>query len=109
VVVANNGVYTFTVAVWYLGQIETYTGTYTHAAAETATQTRDALISNFNTQNPDAPVTLSTNGAAAIHITSNVAGVPITTAITATPNPGDFTTGNVTPNSTSYGLGTGNV
>jgi hypothetical protein len=109
VVVANNGVYTFTVAVWTAGVITTYTGTYTHAAAETATQTRDALISNFNATNPTAPVTLSTSGAAAINITSNVAGVPITTAITSTPNPGDFTTGNVTPNSTSFGLGTGNV
>lgn len=109
VVVANNGVYTFTVAVWTAGVITTYTGTYTHAAAETVTQTRDALLSNFNTVNPTAPVTLATSGAGAINITSNVAGVPLTTTITATPNPGDFTTGNVTPNSTSYALGTGNV
>lgn len=107
--VAANGIYTFTVAVWYLGVITTYTASFTRAAAETATQIRDALLADFNTDNPDAPVTLATNGAAAIDITSDVAGVPVTTTVTSTPNPGDFTASNVTPNSTSFGLGTGNV
>lgn len=107
--VAANGVYTFTVAVWYQGQIKTYTGTFTRAAAETVAQIRTELISNFETTNPDAPVTLSLGGAGQIDITSNVAGVGITSTVTSTPNPGDFTASNVTPNSTSFGLGTGNV
>lgn len=107
--VAANGVYTFTVAVWYLGVITTYTGTFTRAAAETITQIRDALIAAFNTANPFAPVTLAPNGVDKIDITSNVAGVPITTTVTSTPNPGDFTASNVTANVTSFGLGTGNV
>lgn len=107
--VAANGAYTFTVAVWYQGVITTYTASFTRAAAETITQIRDALISDFNTDNPNAPVTLAANGADKINIASDVAGVPITTTVTSTPNPGDFTTSNVTPNSTSFGLGTGNV
>lgn len=107
--VAANGVYTFTVQVWYQGVITTYTGTFTRAAAETITQIRDGLISNFNTTNPNAPVTLTANGVDKIDIASDVAGVPITTTVTSTPNPGDFTASNVTANSTSYGLGTGNV
>lgn len=110
VAVASTGVYTFTVAVWTAGVVTTYTGTYTATVPpDTVTVIRDALLSDFNTQNPDAPVTLATSGADTINITSDVAGVGITTAITATPNPGDFTTANVTPNSTSFGLGTGNV
>ena len=108
-VVNNNaGAYTFTVAVLYQGVITTYTGTFT-AVAETVAQIRTGLISNFNTTNPLAPVTLSEGGAGVINITSNVAGIPITTAITATPNVGDFTTANVTANSTNYARGTGNV
>ena len=108
IVVAAAGVYTFTVAVLYQGVITTYTGTFT-AVAETVAQIRTGLISNFNTTNPLAPVTLSEGGAGVINITSNVAGIPITTAITATPNVPDFTTANVTANSTNYARGTGNV
>jgi len=108
VVNANAGAYTFTVAVLYQGVITTYTGTFT-AVAETIAQIRTGLVSNFQTTNPLAPVTLSLGGAGVINITSNVAGIPITTAITATPNVPDFTTANVTANSASYAKGTGNV
>ncbi len=107
--VAANGTYTFTAAVWFEGVITTYTASFVRAAAETITQIRDALLADFNTNNPNAPVTLSTNGTDKIDITSDVAGVPITTVVTSTPNPGDFTAANVTPNSTSFGLGTGNI
>ena len=109
VAVAADGVYTFTVAVLYNGIITTYTGTFTRAAAENVAAIRAALKSNFEATNPLAPVTLSLGGAGIINITSNVAGIPITTAVTATPNALDFVTANVTPNSTSYGWGTGNV
>lgn len=108
VVNAAAGAYTFTVAVLYNGVITTYTGTFTRVL-ETIAQIRTGLIANFNTTNPLAPVTLSEGGAGVINITSNVAGIPITTAITATPNVGDFTTANVTPNSASFAKGTGNV
>lgn len=109
VAVAADGVYTFTVAVLYSGVITTYTGTFTRAAAETIAQIRTALKANFASVNPDAPVTLTDGGAGVINITSNVAGIPITTVVTATPNALDFVAANVTANSTSYGWGTGNV
>ena len=108
VAVASAGTYTFTVTVLYQGQLTTYTGTFT-AVAENQAAIRAALLANFNTVNPNAPVTLSLGGAGVINITSNVAGVGILTAITATPNGGDFTTANVTPNATTYGNGNGNV
>lgn len=108
VAVAAAGVYTFTVAVLYNGAITTFTGTFTRTV-ETIAQIRTGLKANFAAQNPLAPVTLSDGGAGVINITSNVAGIPITTAITATPNVGDFTTTNVTPNSASFAYGTGNV
>lgn len=109
IVNAVTGIYTFTVQVWYQGVITTFTGTYTATVpADTKTIIRDALISNFQTQNPSAPVTLTT-GVDIINVTSNVAGVGIVTAVTAAPNVGDMTTANVTPNATSFGLGTGNV
>lgn len=108
VVVASAGTYTFTVTVYYQGVLKTYTGTFT-AAAENQAAIRAELVSNFNTTNPLAPVTLSLGGAGVINITSNVPGTGILTAITATPNGGDFTTANVTPNATTYGKGTGNV
>lgn len=106
--VAAAGVYTFTVDVLYQGQFVTYTGTFT-AVAENQAAIRAALLANFNTVNPNAPVTLSLGGAGIINITSNVAGVGITTVVTATPNVGDFTAANVTPNATTYGWGNGNV
>lgn len=108
IVVAAAGVYTFTVDVLYNGVITTYTGTFTRTV-ETIAQIRTALKLAFTTANPLAPVTLSDGAAGVINITSNVAGIPITTAVTATPNVGDFTTANVTPNSTNYARGTGNV
>lgn len=108
VAVAAAGLYSFSVTVLHNGVITVYTGAFTRVA-ETITQTRDALISDFETDNPDAPVTLSTNGAGSIDITSDVPGVGILTAIVSTPNPGDFTTTNITPNSTSFGMGNGNV
>jgi len=108
VVNAAPGAYTFTVTVLYAGVITTYTGTFT-AVAENVADIRAALLTNFEATNPLAPVTLSLGGAGVINIASNVAGIPITTAITATPNVGDFTTANVTPNSTSFAYGSGNV
>ncbi len=108
VVVASAGAYTFTVTVLYQGQLTVFTGTFT-AVAENVAAIRAALLANFNTTNPTAPVTLSLGGAGIINITSNVAGVGIVTAITATPNGGDFTTANVTPNATNFGYGNGNV
>ncbi len=108
VAVASAGTYTFTVTVLFNGVLKVYTGTFT-AVAENQAAIRAALKTNFETQNPSAPVTLSLGGAGVINITSNVAGIPINTAITATPNVGDFTTANVTPNSTSFASGNGNV
>lgn len=108
VVVASAGAYTFTVTVLYQGHLTVFTGTFT-AVAENVAAIRAALLANFNTTNPTAPVTLSLGGAGIINITSNVAGVGIVTAITATPNGGDFTTANVTPNATNFGYGNGNV
>jgi hypothetical protein len=108
VVTAGAGAYTFSVTVLYQGQLTLYTGTFT-AVAENQAAIRAALIANFNTVNPLAPVTLAAGGAGVINITSNVAGVGILTAIVATPNVGDFTTANVTPNATNYGWGNGNV
>lgn len=107
--VAAAGVYTFTVTVWYQGVLTVYTASFNRNAAQTITQIRDGLITDFNTDNPLAPVTLSANATDKIDITSDVAGVGIVTAVTSTPNPGDFTASNVTANSTSFGLGTGNV
>lgn len=109
--IVNNsaGVYTFTVAVWYLGVITTFTGTYTAGGGDSKTVIRNGLISNFNTTNPLAPVTLSTQATDKLRVTSNVAGVGIVTSATAMPAPGDLTSSNITPNSTSFGLGTGNV
>lgn len=111
ITIVNNlaGTYTFTVAVWYLGVITTFTATYVAGGGDSKTVIRNALISNFNTTNPNAPVTLNANGTDKIDITSNVAGVGIVTTVTAAPNVGDMTTSNVTANSTSFGLGTGNV
>lgn len=108
VVNAGAGTYTFTVTVLHAGVITVYTGTFT-AVAENVAAIRAALVANFEATNPLAPVTLSLGGPGIINITSNVAGIPITTAITATPNVGDFTTANVTPNSASYAWGSGNV
>jgi len=108
VVTASAGAYTFSVTVLYQGQLTVFTGTFT-AVAENQAAIRAALLANFNTVNPTAPVTLSLGGAGIINITSNVAGVGIVTAIVATPNVGDFTTANVTPNATNFGYGNGNV
>ena len=111
ITIVNNlaGTYTFTVQVWYQGVITTFTATYAAGGGDSKTVIRNALISNFNTQNPNAPVTLSANATDKIDITSNVAGVGIVTTVTAAPNVGDMTAANVTANVTSFGLGTGNV
>ena len=106
--VAAAGTYTFTVEVLYQGQLTVYTGTFTRVL-ETIAQIRTGLTTNFNTTNPNAPVTLSDGAAGVINITSNVAGVGITTVVTVTPNVGDFTAANVTPNATTFGYGNGNV
>ncbi len=110
VAIASTGTYTFSVTTLYNGQITTFQGTYAATVGpDTATTIRDALLADFEATNPNAPVTLSTSGLARINIAANTAGVGITTAIVSTPNPGDFVTANVTPNSTSFGYGNGNV
>lgn len=109
--IVNNvaGTYTFTIDVLYQGVITTYTGTYTAGGGDSKTQIRDGLIANFEASNPNAPITLATSAADKFTATSDVAGVPFTSAITAEPNPGDFTFTTTVPNSASFGLGTGNV
>lgn len=111
VTIVNNvaGLYSFSVTVLHDGVITVYVGEYTAGGGDTKAQIQAALISDFETTNPDAPVTLAANATDKIDITSDVAGIGILTAIVSTPNPGDFTTANVTPNSTSYGWGNGNV
>lgn len=108
VAVAAAGIYTFTVDVLYNGIITTYTGTFTRVL-ETIADIRIGLKADFAASNPDAPVTLTDGGAGVILVTSNVAGIPITTVVTATPNALDFVAANVTPNSASFANGTGNV